>query len=491
MPSPIQPGEQSMNELLAKRRNIYAQALRHQNEANEAIAGDDHDQTKFDASMVSHGRALSDLTRIELLIDGHKQLLSHDAQLVGTTKEASDLTPNEALHEKAFVAFMIGGNEAVQATCGPEGMQVLLYGVNGKDIDPDMKLGKAAAAGIQMTTKKTGNTVLAPETIRSEIIRTMAAWGGIVQKARIINTTNGNDISFPYFDRAARVPAGNEDIVEGGALGAAAEIATSKKTLKAYKNSTGILNVSWELLRDATVIDIRNFIIEVLAEDLARRTAKRYATADGVDSPLGLQTALLSANIPASQRWWLARVDGAADLFSWYLHWQDLVNLPFQIDDAYVQSPNAGYFFGRNFLRYVMTIRDSNNRPLWLPGLTQGAPNMFASYQYWIGYELNSAVPAVKDTDVFLAGFGDMKNYIVRRDGGVRVKRSEEYKFSTDEISFVMLNRFDAQVFDYRAFALLTAAKTAATAITGSGSLLFAAAAEKAKGVLVGSSTIA
>ena len=490
MPTP-QPGEQSMDDLLAKRRNIYAQALSHQNEANEAIAGDDHDQTKFDASMVSHDKAVADLTRIESLIQGKKNLLSHDAEFAGTQKDTADLTDKEALHEKAFVAYMIGGNEAVQATCGKEGMNILLTGIDGKDIDPDMKLGQSAASsGIQMATaRKSGNTVLAPETIRSEIIRTMAAWGGIVQQARIINTTDGNDLSFPYFDRAGRVPGGADDIAEAGNIGAAAAITTSKKTLKAYKNSTGILNVSWELLRDATVIDIRNFIIEVLAEDLARRTASRYATADGADSPLGLQTALLSADLVDAQRWWLTRVDTGNER-SWYLHWQDLVNLPFQIDDAYVQSPNAGYFFGRNFLRYVMTIRDANNRPLWQPGLTQGAPNMFASYPYWIGYELNTAVPTLADTDAFLVGFGDMKNYIVRRDGGVRVKRSEEYKFATDEISFVMLNRFDAQVFDYRAFALMTCAKTAANDLTESGSLLFAADAEKQKGTLVGTSTI-
>lgn len=91
-------------------------------------------------------------------------------------------------------------------------------------------------------------------------------------------------------------------------------------------------------------------------------------------------------------------------------------------------------------------LKDANGQYLWQSGLTVGAPSLFNGKVV----ETDDGMPVDKIL------FADLSKYRVRFAGSLRVDRSVDAKFSTDQIVYRFLQRADGLLVDARGAKVLT-----------------------------------
>lgn len=135
-----------------------------------------------------------------------------------------------------------------------------------------------------------------PTAFATSVFETMLAYGGIAQRATILNTDSGSEMLFPTMNDTGNIgeilAENDEDSDEDAAFG--------QRTLGAYKYTSKIVRVSIELLQD-TAVNIEELIPRLLGERIGRATAKHYAAGTGAGQPTGLFTSA-TAGVNAALR---------------------------------------------------------------------------------------------------------------------------------------------------------------------------------------------
>ncbi|HFK4067416.1 phage major capsid protein [Kluyvera ascorbata] len=278
---------------------------------------------------------------------------------------------------------------------------------------------------------KGGYTV--PTQMLNKIVDSMKAYGGIASVAQILNTSNGQDITWSTSDGTSE---------EGELLGenseASEEDATfGTATLGAKKLSSKIIRVSNELLQDSGV-DIEAYLAARIGQRIGRGEAKYLVQGSGAGTPVqpkGLITSVTGTVNTA-----------AAAAFTW----KEMNSLKHAIDPAYRGGPKYRWAFNDTTLQSIEEMEDDQKRPLWLPDIVGGSPATVLGVPYVIDQAIDNVAAGKKF--IFL---GDFNRFIIRRITYMTLKRLVERYAEYDQTAFLAFHRFDCVLEDVAAIKAL------------------------------------
>lgn len=277
--------------------------------------------------------------------------------------------------------------------------------------------------------EKGGYTV--PTQMLNKIIDQMKAYGGIASVAQILNTSNGQDITWSTSD-------GTEE--EGELLGentAASEqdVEFGTAILGAKKLSSKIIRVSNELLQDSGV-SIEAYLGSRIAQRIGRGEAKYLVKGTGAGTPL--QPKGLDASVTGT-------VEASAAF-----GWKDINALAHKLDPAYRNGPKFRLAFNDDTLKNLKEMEDAQKRPLWLPSIAGVAPSTILGMQYVV----DQAIDKMEAGKKFIF-CGDFDRFIVRRVTYMTLKRLVERYAEYDQTAFLAFHRFDCVLEDTSAIKAL------------------------------------
>lgn len=222
-------------------------------------------------------------------------------------------------------------------------------GLQNKDFSAYLDIvGKAA-----MNTS--GNVVIPPSEFLVEIERLEEEVGIAARFATVRRSTSGAGLKYVQGDDDLEV----FDTAEAGVKKSTK--LTYKEKLLAWKKFAGILPITDELSEDSA-IDLWNDATARFARAYARKGDELVFTANlsGGNNKKGILHET-GVNI----------VTGAGDSFA-ELTYDNLVDMIYGVPTA--SARNGQFYLNRTILPVIMKLKDSENRPLWLPSVRDGAP---------------------------------------------------------------------------------------------------------------------
>jgi HK97 family phage major capsid protein len=204
----------------------------------------------------------------------------------------------------------------------------------------------------------------------------------------------------------------------------AQDIAFGQVVLKAYKYSSKTVLVPFELLQDSA-IDIEAYIAQKLGERIGRITNQHFTTGTGTNQPQGV--------VPFST---LGKTGANGQTTS--VTYDDIVDLEHALEPAYRRR--ARFMMHDQTLRAIKKLKDSQGRPLWLPGLAVREPDTILGYPYVINQDMPQMAASAKSIL-----FGDFSNYFIRRVMDLTLFRITDKYVETGQVGFLAFMRTDGR----------------------------------------------
>lgn len=199
-----------------------------------------------------------------------------------------------------------------------------------------------------------------------------------------------------------------------------------KVTLNAYKYGA-VVQVPMELLTD-TAVDLEGYLGREMGDAIGNESGKHFITGNGTAKPNGVVGAS-SLGVTGST--------GAVGAFSA----DNLIDLFYSVIQKYA---NRGWWMMRRTSEGALRkLKNTDNDYIWQPGLQPGAPDMLLGRP--IVTDPNVAAVATNAKSVV---FGDFSRYIIRDAGGVVVRRSDDFAFTSDLATFKATIRSDGDLID-------------------------------------------
>lgn len=264
--------------------------------------------------------------------------------------------------------------------------------------------------------------------IAAELIRAMKAYGGMREAATVFHTAQGNPLSWPTMDDTGNVG----EIVAENAAASAQDAAFNTVALPVYKYSSKVVTVPFELLQDST-LDIESLVVSLLAERLARIQNTHFTTGSGSSQPRGIVTAA-SAGV--------AMATGNTATFGY----DNLVALEHALDPAYRNG--AEWMMNDAGLKVARLIKDSQGRPIFVPGYETGSPGGAPGSLLGRTVRINQdvAAPAANAKSVLL---GNLKNYRIRDVMAATVFRFTDSVYTKNgQVGFLAWQRAGGNLID-------------------------------------------
>lgn len=260
-----------------------------------------------------------------------------------------------------------------------------------------------------------------PQGFLQKITEYQKLFGGVRQVANVIQTQAGNALPWPSIDDTANVGA----ILAENTGMSQQDVAFTTKTLNAYMYTSLLVLVSYQLLQD-TAFDLESKLGQWLGTRIGRIQNTHFTTGTGTAQPEGIQTNSVIGVTLATGNTTSVTYAGLIDLIA-------------SVDPAYRQ--NARFMMHDTAVATVRKLTDTQNRPLWEPAVTAGAPDMLLGYPITINQDM--PVPAANAKSIL---FGDFyQGYIIRDVLGVQVTRLDERYADALQVGFFAFSRSDAK----------------------------------------------
>lgn len=254
------------------------------------------------------------------------------------------------------------------------------------------------------TTTEGGHTV--PTEVAASIVDVLKAYGGVREAASVIQTENGNPINFPTSDGTSEVG----ELIAENTTATSADPTFGVVTLSTYKFSSKIVAAPFELLQDSAV-DIEAFITRRIGDRLGRILNQYFTTGTGTSQPKGVVTAAASGKVGTTGQTLTVIVD-------------DLIDLVHSVDPAYRVAGNVRFMMNDASLKIIRKLKDSQNRPVFLPGYDGLAgPMADTLLGYPITINQDMAVMAANAKSIL---FGDFSRYTIRDVMGMQLFRFDD-----------------------------------------------------------------
>lgn len=355
----------------------------------------------FDAMMAEADKLMEQITRVEKAADEAAKI----DQIIGVSAERSGVSSAEKLsdvetYKKAFVAQMRNAAKI-----------------------PLSASDKSALENYQnaASTSGTAGGYTVQTDLMKQIYSALILEGGVRSVARILQTSQGNNLDIPQNDDTAQVAT---LVAENTTLGSGTDLAFTKVTLAAYKYTSGVQLISTELLQDSA-FDFEQFLQGQLVHRFARGTNLAYSTGTGSSQPQGVVTAASSG-----------RAGAAGQVTS--IIYADILALEHSVAVPYRR--NARWMMSDAMFKTIKGLVDSQGRPLWLPNLQVGAPDSLMGYPITLNADM--AVPAASAKSLL---FGDFSQFIIRDVLDMNFSILNELYAATGQVGVVGLMRTDSR----------------------------------------------
>jgi HK97 family phage major capsid protein len=276
------------------------------------------------------------------------------------------------------------------------------------------------------TTTEGGYTVQSE--VASRLIDALKAFGGMREASTILRTAMGNDMSFPTSDGTAEVG----ELIAQNTTANAADPSFSTVALPVYKFSSKIVAVPFELLQDSE-INIAAFVEKRLGQRLGRVTNTYFTTGTGTSQPAGIAARASSGKVGTTGQTTTVIFD-------------DLVDLVHSVDPEYRKGP-CRFMMNDASLKIVRKLKDSQNRPVFLPGYDGLGGAMGDSLLgYGITINQDAATMAANAKSIF---FGDFSYYTIRDVMAAQLFRFEDSAYAKlGQVGFLMWMRAGGNLLD-------------------------------------------
>lgn len=331
------------------------------------------------------------------------------------------------------------GIEAIKAT---DAVTSLLSGLQGSgsgaqrsaDVDDNAtlrtgNLGEARSfefAPEKRDGTKAGNPNVLSRTLYGQLIAQAVERSAIMRGgASTFSTADANPLDFTVITGRSTA----------GIVGETAEVpesypTTTQRSMGGFKYGFASV-VSYEFATDQ-VLDLVGFLVSDAGPAIGDAMGRHFLTGTGTGQPRGILTDASAANATFVETDADSKVSDA------------LIDLFHEVPSAY--RKNAKYVVNDLRAAQMRKLKDANGQYLWQSALTVGAPDTFNGKIV----ESDDAMPADKVL------FADLSKYRIRFAGSLRVDRSVDAKFSTDQIVYRFLQRADGLLVDTRGAKVLT-----------------------------------
>lgn len=253
------------------------------------------------------------------------------------------------------------------------------------------------------TTTEGGYTV--PTEVAAQIREVLKEFGGVREVATVIQSDMGGDINFPTSDGTSE----SGELIAQNTTATAADPSFGVVTLSTYKFSSKIVAVPFELLQDSAA-DMEAFVVRRLAERLGRTQNTYFTTGTGSSQPSGIVTGSAAGKTGTTGQ-------------TTSVIFEDLVDLVHSVDPAYRRGP-CRWMMNDASLKVVRKLKDSQNRPIFLPGYDGlGGAMGDALLGYPITVNQDVATMAANAKSIL---FGDFSKYMIRDVMGVTMFRFDD-----------------------------------------------------------------
>lgn len=270
-----------------------------------------------------------------------------------------------------------------------------------------------------LTPSNSGGVV--PQSFVSRVFELAREIGPMLDVSEVFNTASGEDLKIPTL--TAYGTAGYE---APGAEINESEPTFSSITLGAKKYAF-LVPVARELIEDGGV-DVAEVLARAAGNSIGYAINAALTTgAGGSSAPNGIMTAAGT---------------GVSGTIAGGLFLADqLIDLVYSVDGAVRRLQGTGWLMSPTAIRNARKLKDNDGQYLFQPSLQAGQPDSLLGFRV---YE-NPAVAAVGSAAASV-GFGYLPSYKVRVAGGLRVDRSDDYKFANDLAVFRFMIRVDGDL---------------------------------------------
>jgi HK97 family phage major capsid protein len=250
------------------------------------------------------------------------------------------------------------------------------------------------------------------------------AFGGMLDAATVITTETGATLPMPTENDVANTGA----ILAENAQATNQDDAFGVVNIGAFMYTSKVVLVSLQLLQDSA-FDIGSFI----AKKLGLRISRIWNTHFTVGTGAGAQP---NGIVPASASGKVGLVGQTLSVI-----YDDLVDLIHSVDPAH--RNNAKFMMHDSSLKVIKKLKDSQGRPLWLPGLAVKEPDTINGYPYVINQDV--AVMAANAKSIL---FGALDKYFVRKVREISVLALRERYADFGQVGFIGFARADGNLLD-------------------------------------------
>lgn len=367
------------------------------------------DASALDALLAEVEAIDSEITRETRLneVAGNAQA-EHEAALNASIKDGGGKSDEAA----ALRAMLKGGLSALSQ----EQRQAMAMRQN-----PDIQ------AAMSTTTGSEGGYTVATEFSR-QLIEAMKATGSVRSVASNIRTSTGAQMLFPTTDATAE----EGELLAQNTTAAVLETTFGQASLDVYKYSSKSIALPFELLQDS-MFDIEAYIQNLLRLRLGRIQDRHHVLGTGTSQPRGVVTASTVGKTGTTGQ-------------TTSVIYEDLVDLEHSIDPAY--RANCRYMMNDSTLKALRKIKDSQNRPIFVPGYETGNPG--GAPDRLLGREIviNQYMAAMAANAKSIL-FGDFSKFLIRDVMDVTLFRMTDSAFTLKgQVGFVAFCRSGANMVD-------------------------------------------
>jgi HK97 family phage major capsid protein len=273
----------------------------------------------------------------------------------------------------------------------------------------------------QATQTDSAGGYLVPEGFSNALEKAILLFGGVEQAGTAFDTDTGNDLPWPTVNDTTN----KGRLLAENAVVTATDVTFGVVNFAAYKYSSDIVLVPSELIQDSA-FDLDVELPLLLGERIGRIKNQFGTTGTGTAQPQGVVTGSTLGVTAASAT---------------AVTYDELVDLMHSVDPGYRQMPKAGWMFNDTILRELKQLKDSQNRPLWLPSVREGDPDTFLGKTYTINQDMAS--PAINAKTIL---FGDFGKFRIRNVRGFALRRLSERYADNDQVGFVAFTRSDSRL---------------------------------------------
>ena len=257
---------------------------------------------------------------------------------------------------------------------------------------------------------KTSTGAPVPTSFYDSIITAARYTGPMLESSTILNTAGGENLQIP------RTNAYSTGSVTAEAAGFNESDPTflAFLTLGSFKEST-FFQASTELLEDSGV-DILSYIGLNVGQAIGYVVNNHLTVGTGTVQPTGIMASAGS---------------GVTSGTTGSIAFNDVIDLVYSTDAAVRRMPGFGLMGATTAISLLRKAQDGAGNYIWQPSGIVGQPDRVLGYPVWE----NPHIAAVSAGSKSLIA-GNLKGFLVRQVGGIRLDRSDDYAFGNGLVTF-------------------------------------------------------